>query len=83
MSENKYDASVDITDVVCPITFVKAKVAIEGLESGQYLQLRINEGEAMNNVPRSMKDEGHRVAGVSSNEDGTFTVLVEKDGLGR
>jgi TusA-related sulfurtransferase len=75
------DAVADITDVVCPITFVKAKVAIEELESGQLLELRINEGEAMQNVPRSLKDEGHRVTSVSDNGDGTFRLIVEKDGL--
>lgn len=30
----KFDEEADITDVVCPVTFVKAKVAIEELEAG-------------------------------------------------
>jgi TusA-related sulfurtransferase len=76
-------AFADITDVVCPITFVKAKVAIDPLDTGQLLKLRINEGEAMQNVPRSLKEEGHRVTSVQNNDDGTFTVIVEKDGLQR
>jgi TusA-related sulfurtransferase len=75
------DAFADITDVVCPITFVKAKVAMEPLAPGQVLELRINEGEAMQNVPRSLKEEGHRVTSVRDNGDGTFRVVVEKDGL--
>ena len=32
MSEIKIDDTVDITDVVCPVTFVKAKIALEELE---------------------------------------------------
>ncbi len=32
MSLKKADAFVDITDVVCPVTFVKAKVALEEIE---------------------------------------------------
>jgi TusA-related sulfurtransferase len=80
MSEAKISAAADITDVVCPITFVKAKVAIEELEAGDLLQLRINAGEAMQNVPRSLKEEGHKVTSVTDNRDGTFTVIVEKDG---
>lgn len=28
------DETVDITDVVCPVTFVKAKVALEELDEG-------------------------------------------------
>jgi TusA-related sulfurtransferase len=75
------NAFEDTTDVVCPITFVKAKVAIEALSPGQLLELRINEGEAMQNVPRSLKEEGHRVISVMNNDDGTFRVIVMKDGL--
>ena len=33
--------TVDITDVVCPLTFVKAKVAIEELEDGEILSVRM------------------------------------------
>lgn len=81
MSEHKADDSVDICDVVCPITFVKAKVALEELEDGQVLEIKMNEGEAIQNVPISLKDEGHKVTQVVNNNDGTYTVFVEKGGL--
>lgn len=81
MSEIKADAFVDITDVVCPITFVKTKVAIEELDDGQVLEVRINEGEAILNVPRSLKEEGHKVIKVNKNDDGTYNILVEKGAL--
>jgi len=77
----RVDDFVDITDVVCPITFVKVKVALEELEEGQILEVKMNEGEPIQNVPRSLKDEGHQVTQVVNNEDGTFTILVKKDGL--
>lgn len=74
------DAQVDITDVVCPITFVKAKVALEELEEGRILAIRLNDGEPVQNVPRSMKEEGHQVLKLAANEDGTYTLLVRKSG---
>ena len=77
----KSDDFVDITDVVCPITFVKVKVALEDLDDGQILEIRMNEGEPIQNVPRSLKDEQHKVLEVNNNEDGTFTLFVEKGGL--
>lgn len=77
----KSDDFVDITDVVCPITFVKVKVAIEELEDGQILEVKLNEGEPIQNVPRSLKDEGHKVLELNDNKDGTFTLYVEKGGL--
>lgn len=78
MSEIQYDELVDITDVICPITFVKAKVAIEELDDGQILAVRMNDGEPVQNVPRSMKEEGHKVLRLTENEDGTYTLYVRK-----
>ena len=77
----KADDFIDITDVVCPITFVKTKVTLEDLEDGQILEIRLNEGEPIQNVPRSLKDENHKVLEVKDNSDGTFTIFVEKSGL--
>lgn len=81
MNNKKADALIDITDVVCPITFVKVKVAMEELDQGQILEIHLNEGEPIQNVPRSLKDEGHKVRNVENIGDGTYSVLVEKDGL--
>ena len=78
MADIKIDGDVDITDVVCPVTFVKAKVAIEELEVGQVLSVHMNDGEPVQNVPRSMKEEGHKVLKLNKNDDGTFDLIVEK-----
>ncbi|MCC8042341.1 MAG: sulfurtransferase TusA family protein [Oscillospiraceae bacterium] len=72
--------TVDITDVVCPTTFVKAKVALEALEDGQILSVRMNDGEPVQNVPRSIKDEGHKILKLIDNEDGTYNLIVQKVG---
>ena len=58
MADFEIDDTVDITDVVCPTTFVKAKVALEELDDGQILAARMNDGEPVQNVPRSIKEEG-------------------------
>ena len=80
MSELDFEVTdeVDITDKVCPLTFVKAKVAIEELEDGEILAVRMNDGEPVQNVPRSMKEEGHKVLKLTDNEDGTYTMYVRK-----
>lgn len=81
MSEEiKVDDTVDVTDVKCPTTFVKAKVAIEELDEGQILAIRLNDGEPVQNVPRSLKEEGHEILKLNDNQDGTFTLIVKKVG---
>lgn len=77
----KPDDMLDITDVVCPMTFVKTKMSLEDMEDGQVLAVHLNDGEPIQNVPRSLKDEGHKVLSVNQNTDGTYDLLVEKNGL--
>lgn len=78
MADLKIADSVDITDVVCPVTFVKTKVALEELDTGDVLSVRLADGEPLQNVPRSCKEQGHQVLKLSDNGDGTYTMLVRK-----
>ncbi|MBQ8134732.1 MAG: sulfurtransferase TusA family protein [Clostridia bacterium] len=80
MSEFNIDDKVDITDVVCPTTFVKAKIALEELDEGQILSIRMNDGEPVQNVPRSIKEEGHQILKLNDNGDGTYDLIVKKVG---
>ena len=80
MAEFKIDDTVDITDVVCPTTFVKAKIALEELEEGEILSVKMNDGEPVQNVPRSIKEEGHQILKLIDTEDGTYNLIVKKVG---
>lgn len=74
----RIDDTVDITDKVCPLTFVKAKVALEELDDGEVIAIRMNDGEPVQNVPRSVKEEGHQILKLVDNEDGTYNLIVRK-----
>lgn len=74
----RIDDTVDITDKVCPLTFVKAKVAIDELEDVEVIAIRMNDGEPVQNVPRSIKEEGHQILKLVNNEDGTYNLIVKK-----
>ena len=74
----RIDDTVDITDKVCPLTFVKAKVAIDELEDGEVIAIRMKDGEPVQNVPRSIKEEGHQILKLVNNEDGTYNLIVKK-----
>ena len=78
MADIEFDEEVDVTDKVCPLTFVKAKVTLDELDDGQVLAIRLNDGEPKENVPRSLKDEGHEIIKLDDNNDGTFTLYVRK-----
>ncbi|MBR2283677.1 MAG: sulfurtransferase TusA family protein [Ruminococcus sp.] len=80
MAEFNITDTVDITDVVCPVTFVKAKIALEELDDGDILSIKLNDGEPVQNVPRSIKEEGHKVLKLTDNGDGTYELIVRKVG---
>ena len=80
MAEFNITDTIDITDVNCPITFVKAKIALEELDDGDILSIRLNDGEPVQNVPKSIKEEGHEVLALDKNDDGTYQLIVKKVG---
>ena len=52
---------IDITADVCPMTFVRVKLALERMAPDAALIVRLNDGEPLRNVPRSARGEGYRV----------------------
>jgi TusA-related sulfurtransferase len=69
--------SVDLRGVSCPTNFVKAKLALELLEPGDSVQFLLDDGEAVKNVPRSLKAEGHKLLGLQE-VDGHYELTLEK-----
>jgi TusA-related sulfurtransferase len=53
--------TLDVTDLTCPMTWVRTKLELEKLAPGEALEVRCAEGEALENVPRSAADAGHDV----------------------
>lgn len=68
---------IDLCGVVCPLNFVKAKIELEKLEVGDVLEVLLDEGEPVRNVPASFADQGQEVVGI---EDlgGSFCVKVRR-----
>ena len=63
---------------VCPYTFVKSKLALEELDSGQILRVVVDNESSAENVPRSLSNEGHEVLGVSRVAQREWAILVKK-----
>ena len=77
MSEIKPDAHMDLRGVLCPMNFVKTKLKLEGMEAGQVLEIILDSGEPIQNVPKSIKEEGHRIVEVKREGD-HFRLKIEK-----
>ncbi|HSB34646.1 MAG TPA: sulfurtransferase TusA family protein [Nitrospirota bacterium] len=68
---------LDLRGVCCPLNFVKAKLAMDKIKSGETIEFYLDDGEPIVNVTRSLKDEGHQVLLVLPQEN-YFKVLAEK-----
>jgi TusA-related sulfurtransferase len=53
--------SLDVSSLRCPMTWVRTKLELERLESGETLEVIVPPGEAVENVPRSAREAGHAV----------------------
>ena len=68
---------VDLRGVVCPLNFVKAKLALEKIEIGELLDIVLDEGEPVKNVPDSLTQQGQDVLEVKQIGD-HFCVKVRR-----
>ena len=68
---------VDLTGEVCPMTFVRAKLHLDGIGPGEVLEIVLKAGEQMQDVPRSIKNEGHRIENVTRDGD-RYHLLVRR-----
>ena len=57
----KPDYEIDLRGVECPLNFVKVKMQLEKMKTGQILEVLLDPGEAIESVPPSVKEEGHKI----------------------
>ncbi len=74
------DRSIDITGDLCPMTFVKTRIALDRLAAGQTLLVRLKGAEPLKNVPRTAIEQGHAVLERRDDADGTTILLLRKGG---
>jgi sulfite reductase (ferredoxin) len=67
----------DFRGVPCPLNFVKTKIELATLKSGDLLEVWLDDGQPIQNVPGSVRNEGHEIK--STIQEGDFwKVLIKK-----
>ena len=77
MNEIEPNEVLNLEGVVCPLNFVKTKLRLEEMKEGEILEVILDGGEPIKNVPRSVKDEGHEILKVEK-IDNRWKVLIRK-----
>jgi len=70
--------NLDITKDHCPMTFVKTKLQLEQMDEGDILEILLTAGEPLENVPRTVTDQGFQVLERTELKDGIFKVVIKK-----
>lgn len=70
--------TLDITKEHCPMTFVKTKLKLAQIAQGDVLEVLLTEGEPLDNVPRSAKEQGFEVLAVEHVKDNIHKVIIKK-----
>jgi sulfite reductase (ferredoxin) len=70
----------DLRGVACPLNYVKTKLKLEMMETGEQLEVWLDAGEPIRNVPMSLKNDGHKVLLEEALEPAAahFRIVVEK-----
>ena len=72
------DREIDITQEVCPMTFVRTRLALDRMLPGQILLVRLRGDEPLKNVPRTAREQGHDVLSVTTEADGVSQILLRR-----
>ena len=70
----------DLRGVACPLNYVKTKLKLEMMDAGERLEVWLDAGEPIKNVPMSLRNDGHKILAEEplEAEAAHFKVLVEK-----
>lgn len=59
--QKQSDFSLDLRGITCPLNFVKTKIQLDKMNSGETLEVFLDSGEAIESVPPSVIEEGHKI----------------------
>jgi tRNA 2-thiouridine synthesizing protein A len=70
--------TLDITGEVCPMTFVRTRLALDRLAPGELLLVLLKGEEPRRNVPDSAAGQGHQVVSREVGPDGVMRLLLRR-----
>lgn len=76
-SDSCADAHLDLRGTPCPINFVRTKLRLEQMSPGMLLEVWLDPGEPIEQVPDSLTMEGYQLEGINECQ-GYFSLLVRR-----
>mgnify|MGYP001315066545 CR=1 FL=1 len=75
MNLRQADAHLDLRGTPCPLNFVRTKLRLEQMAGGGVLEVWLDPGEPIEQLPDSLRMEGYQIEQIDDRQD-YFVLLV-------
>ncbi|MEA5463104.1 sulfurtransferase TusA family protein [Leptothoe sp. PORK10 BA2] len=75
---NRPDETLDLRGTPCPLNFVRTKLKLQRMPVGELLEVWLDAGEPVEQVPDSLRSEGFLIEELESNAEGYFMLQVRR-----
>jgi TusA-related sulfurtransferase len=72
------DREIDLSAEICPMTFVRTRLALDNLQPGQILGVWLRGEEPLRSVPATARLQGHKVLAEEAAPDGAVRVVLQR-----
>jgi tRNA 2-thiouridine synthesizing protein A len=80
MDLTAYTHELDIRNEICPMTFVRTRLALDRMAPGETLLVVLRGEEPRRNVPRSAAAQGHEILSEQTGADGITRLVLRRGG---
>jgi len=74
----KSDHNLDLRGIACPMNFVKTRLFLDKMQSGETVTVILDDGEPIESVSASVKAEGHSVMRQEQANDASWSLTIIK-----
>lgn len=70
--------SLNLSNIACPINYVRTKLKLESMQTGEILEVILDDGEAIESVSTSVIEDGNKILNKTQLENSCWNLLIEK-----
>lgn len=74
MTDNK----INITTDICPITYVKTRIALDKLKAGEKLHVHLKGEESLINIKKNILELGHHITEETPLDNNEILLIIHK-----
>jgi tRNA 2-thiouridine synthesizing protein A len=71
---------LDVSTDTCPMTFVRARLRLDRMQTGEVLEIHFRGEEPRQNLHRTLAEQGYTILLMEFGENGSGRLLVKKEG---